>query len=56
MARNYPITAPKSSSGGSPKSASAHGGRVKSFSGGGANFSATHNLKKGFPPPKAGGC
>lgn len=51
MANRDPITNTASSASGSPKNASS--GRVKSISGGGANFSDKHDMKSGFPPPKS---
>jgi len=49
MAARDPIINKASSSSGSPKNASA--GRVKSISGGGANFSKNLDLKSGAPCP-----
>lgn len=54
MARD-PIINPAASSKGSPRNTSIMGGRVTSTNHGGPNFSAKHDLKSGFPPPKAAG-
>lgn len=50
MAARDPIINKPSTSSGSPKNASA--GRIKSISGGGANFSSS-SQPKGSPPPNS---
>lgn len=49
-APNSSILNPPSTSTGAVKNASK--GRISSIKGGGANFSAAHDMKSGFPPPR----
>lgn len=51
MADRDPIIQPASSGKASPKNASA--GRIKSISGGGANFSGSNATTKGSPAPNS---